>query len=137
MTSQKIKTLSDYIPLAILLVYALILVYTVSTSEIRLSPKHVAGLIVLPLNIAFFVWKHKAGVLVLGLTLLAGLFGMLAYTPAITITLFGIGGEENAITLFRVQPFFLLWLLVHFIVSGRHYVGILTHKFWKELIRLN
>ena len=75
--------------------------------------------------------NHKIGVLVLGLTIILGLIGLLSFSPAITTTSFGIG--EQKITLLRFQPIFVLWATIHFILSGRYYVGIVNKKYWENI----
>ena len=134
MTKEKIKNLLDFIPLFIIIIYAIILVWTVATSDAAFSWKHIVGLIILPLNLLLFRLGHKIGVLGLGFTLLIGLLSLLSYTNSITTTTYFIGkSEEFHIPIFYGQPIFLLWLLIHFIVSGRHYVGIVTKKYWQDL----
>jgi hypothetical protein len=134
MTKKKIKNLLDLVPLFILTVFAIILIWTVATSNIGLLWKHIVGLILLPINYLLFFWRHKIGVLALGFTLLFGLFSLLSYNPAITtITIYtNIGDRE--VPFFYGQPSFLLWIIIHFVLSGRHYVGIATKKYWHGLI---
>ena len=133
MTKEKIKNILDYIPLFILTVFGIILTWTVNTSHIDLLWKHIAGLIFLPINYVLFFWRHKIGILCLGITLLLGLFSLLSYSPAIsTVTLYK-GSGDGGIPFFYGQPVFLLWLLLHYVLSGRHYVGILTTKYWQAL----
>lgn len=134
MTKYKIKNLLDFTPLVIISIYAIILVWTVASSDAVLSSKHIVGLIVLPLNFLLFKWSHKVGVLGLGLTLLFGLLSLLSYTHSIQTSTLSIGKTEDfQIPIFWGQPIFLLWLIIHFVVSGRHYVGIVTKKYWQDL----
>ncbi|MGN6399432.1 MAG: hypothetical protein ACTHMD_03195 [Flavisolibacter sp.] len=135
MTKEKIKTLLDYLPLFILIVSAFILVRTVISEQTGFLWKHVVGLILLTINFVLFFWRHKIGVLALGLTLLLGLVGLLSYSYAISITTFYFGKSEDfQIPLFYGQPIFILWLIIHFIVSGRHYTAIATKKYWQDLL---
>ena len=78
-----------------------------------------------------FLLNHKIGVLISGLTIILGLFGLLSFSPTITTTIFGIG--EQKITLLRFQPIFVLWATIHFILSGRYYVGIVNKKYWEDI----
>ena len=133
MTKEKIKYLLDFVPLIILIVYAIILVWTVIDLDTGFLWKHIVGLIFLPINYFLFRWRHKVGVIGLGLTLLIGLLGLLSYSHSIAITKCWVGLGDTSIPVFYGQPIFLLWLLIHFIVSGRHYVGIMTKKYWQEL----
>jgi len=71
---SRIKRWLDFIPLVILIIYAIKLVWTLSTTDIAFVWMNVVGLIILPVNIGMFFWNHKAGVLCLGATLILGLF---------------------------------------------------------------
>lgn len=137
MKKEKIKNVLDYFPLLILTFSAIILVWTVLTSDIVFMWKHIVGLCVLPIVFAAFWWRHKIGVLTLGLTLIVGLLSLLSYSPSVTTLTWTIGKSSDfQIPVFYGQKIFLLWLLLHFIVSGRHYVGILTNKYWQDIISL-
>ena len=133
MTKNKIKNLLDFIPLIILTVSSLIMVWTVSTTNIVLQSKHYIGLIFLVISVGFIIKRHKLGVLLLGLTLLLVLFKVLSYSAVISY--YSFGGSINGYTSpeIKIQSIFLLWLLIHFIVSGRHYVGIATKKYWQNI----
>jgi len=133
MTKYKIKNLLDYIPLIISTISAVILVWTVASTDTAFLWKHIVGLVVLPLIFLVFWWRHKIGVLVLGLTLFIGLLSLLSYSHSVTTTTYSVGSGDTSIPIFYGQPIFLLWLLIHFIVSGRHYVGIVTKKYWHDL----
>ncbi len=130
---EKFRKYFDYIPLLILLISAVMLLWTVFTGEIVLIWKHYLGLILLLVTIFLFFVKHKLGVLCLGLVLLMGLIGLLSYSPAIADFSVSHTGFGTSITLVRFQPIFLLWLLIHFILSYRSYVGVLTKKYWQNL----
>ena len=134
MTKDKIKKLLDFLPLLILTISAIVLGWTVATTDIGFFWKHIVALIVLPLNYLAFWWRHKVGVLALGFTLIIGLLSLLSYSPSVTTSTWTIGkSSDSQIPIFYGQPIFLLWLLIHFIVSGRHYVAILTKKYWQNL----
>ena len=134
MTKDKIKNFLDFLPLIILTISAIVLVRTLITTDTAFLWKHIVGLIILPLNYLAFWWRHKVGVLALGLTLLIGLLSFLSYSHAVTTSTWTIGkSSDSQIPVFYGQPIFLLWLLIHFIVSGRHYVAIATKKYWQDL----
>jgi hypothetical protein len=78
MTKVKIKNLLDFVPLIILTFYAIILLWTVSTTNIVLQSEHYIGLTLLVITTGLFLVRHKLGVLSLGLTLLLGLFKVLS-----------------------------------------------------------
>jgi hypothetical protein len=134
MTKAKIKNFLDFIPLVILTISAIILLWTVSTGEVFLFWKHIVGLILLPINYTLFFWRHKIGVLALGLTILLGLFSLLSFSPTVTTTTIYKDIGDWKIPFFYGQLIFLLWIIIHFIVSSRHYVGIATKKYWRGLI---
>ena len=133
MTKDKIRNLLDFIPLIILTIYAIIMLWTVSTTNIVLQSEHYVGLTLLVITVGLFIIRHKLGVLSLGLTLLLGLFKVLSYSAVISFHSFGGSINGHSSPEIRIQAIFLLWLLIHFIVSGRHYVGVVTKKYWQEL----
>lgn len=134
MTKDKVKNILDFVPLIILTTSAIVLVWTVATTDSVFHWKHILGLCFLPVNYLAFWWRHKIGVLALGLTLILGLLSLLSYSHAVTTSTLAIGKSEDLqIPIFYGQPIFLLWLLIHFIVSGRHYVAIATKKYWQDL----
>jgi hypothetical protein len=134
MTKNKIKYFLDILPLLLLTISAIILVWTVVSNDTGFLWKHIVGLCFLPIILLSFWWRHKVGVLVLGLTLILGLLSLLSYSYSVTTIKPWIGIAGAQIPIFYGQPIFLLWLLIHFIVSGRHYVGISTKKYWRDLL---
>ncbi|UEG51118.1 hypothetical protein LK994_06480 [Ferruginibacter lapsinanis] len=135
MTKEKIKYYLDFIPLIILTISAINLIWTVSTTDTIFSWQHIVGLIFLPINYFLLFKNHTVGVVALGVTLLIGMFSLLSFSPAISTTTFRIGkSEDSQIPIFYGQAIFLLWLFIHFIVSGRFYVGVLTKKYWQDLL---
>lgn len=128
------KKILDYLSYSILIISAVYLLYTRINGDILLQVRHIAGLVLLALPFVAFFYSHKLGVLATGLLLLLGLFGVISYSPAISTMTVGktLEGDEG-ITLLYFQPIFLLWLLLHFILSGRYYVGVLSEKYWKNI----
>jgi hypothetical protein len=133
MTIKKTRNLLDFIPLVILTVSAGILVLKVVKGEYGFLWKHYAGLIVLPINYLLFFWRHKAGVLGLGVILILGLLSILSFYPAVTTTSIYKEVGNTKLPLFYGQLIFLLWIIIHFILSGRHYTGIVTKRYWVAL----
>lgn len=84
MNKEKLKQASDFIPLIILLVYAIKLSWTLASTNYAFVWRNVVGLIVLPITILGFYRQHRIGILFLGVTLLLGLFGLLSYSPGLT-----------------------------------------------------
>jgi hypothetical protein len=133
MTRDKLKTLLDFLPLFILTAYAAILLWTVETTNIAFSYEHYIGFALLMVTIVLFLWRHKLGVLFLGFTLILGLFKVLSYSGIIDYHRIGGSINETSSGDIKIQGIFILWLILHFILSGRHYVGILTKKYWQDL----
>jgi hypothetical protein len=90
-------------------------------------------LIFLVVAVVLFYVKHLYGVLFIGVTLIVGLVGLLSYSPAITAYTFGVGNSENGVSVLRFQPIFLLWVVIYFVTSGRHFVGLASRKYWVEV----
>jgi hypothetical protein len=133
MTKNKIKNLLDFIPLIALTIYAIVLIWTVATTNIIFSYEHYIGLTLLVITAGLFIKRHKLGVLLLGFTMLLGLFKVLSYSAVITFHSFGGSINGHSSPEIKIQAIFILWLLIHLIVSGRHYIGIATKKYWQDL----
>jgi hypothetical protein len=118
----------DFIPLVILIGYAINLVVVVSTTDLSFQKVHYAGLsLVLVATVIFFI-NHKLGVIFLGATILIGLVGFASLSPAVNTTTLSISGAGISF-----QAIFLLWAIIHAIISGRHYVGIATADYWDDI----
>ncbi len=135
MTKSKLKTLLDFIPLVILTISALILLWKFINDETGLFWKHYIALFILPLNYVLFAYRHRIGVLSLGLTLFIGLFSLLSYSPEVNTTTLYKEVGNGKVPLFYGQPIFIAWIIIHFICSARHYVGIATKRYWVGLIK--
>ena len=134
MFNKRTKYLLDFAPLLILLFYAIRLGWILSTSDIQIEWPNIVGFILLPLIISLLIWRHQIGVIALGLLLFLGLFGAISFTPG--ITKFGMGFEKGEVQRsfdFYGNPIYFLFLITHFILSGRYYVGIMTRKYWQTL----
>jgi hypothetical protein len=136
MTKDKIKNLLDYIPLITLTVSSFILIETVAATHTSFLWRHIAGLIILPIVYFMFWWRHKTGVVVLGLSILLGLFSVISYSySVVTMGYFiAFGTAELNVS---CQPIFLLWIILHFIFSSRHYRGIFIKQYWHDLFIRN
>jgi len=133
--NTRLKAWLDWLPFGILVVCAVNLIWTVATTDIALSLRHYVALGLLPIVGVIFSWHHKLGLLCLGLLLFLGTVGLLSLSPAIATSSWMFGsGSDNQVTFFYCQPIFLLWLVIHFFLSGRQYVGILTRDYWRNLI---
>lgn len=131
MKNEKLKRVLDYIPFIILVIFFIILVVKISTAGYSFLWKHIVGLVLICINAFLLYRNHKVGVLFLCFVLLVGLASFMSYDVEITTITYTIGKDENfQVPVFRGQPIFLLWLLIHFVLSFRYYVGILTKKYW-------
>jgi hypothetical protein len=90
----------------------------------------------LPINYFLFFKNHKLGVIALGITIIMGLLSLLSFNPIVKTTTMGIAISKSvAIPLFYGQSIFILWLIIHFIISGRYYFGVVQLKYWQDLIQ--
>ena len=138
MIKKQIRYLLDFVPLLILLFYAIRLIWALSTLGFQIEWPNIAGFILLPIITSLFIWRHQIGVVSLGIFLILGLFGAVSFTPG--ISRFGISfGKGEPIVSFDMygNPIYLLFLLIHFLISGRYYVGILTKQYWQQLFQVN
>ena len=97
--------------------------------------QHYLALFFLVLNVIIFYKHHQFGVLFLGLTLLLGLIGILSFNVGLIGSTMYWTPFEMKIPLFAGNPIILILLILHFILSGRYYVGIVTKQYWKALIK--
>ena len=132
-TNRK-KYILDYIPLLILAFYATRLIVTLSQTGIRIEWINISGFIFFFLAVMLFTWRHQAGVLALGLMLFLGLFGAVSLNPGISSFGFGFGKSEDSWLRLYGDPMYFVFLILHFILSGRYYVGILTRKYWDDFL---
>jgi TctA family transporter len=134
MKNQKLKRGLDYIPFLVLVILFSVLAVKISTTENAFQWKHILGIILISINFFLFYRNHKAGVLALCVVLLTGLLGLISYDVSIGTYTFTICKDaEFQVPVFYGQPIFLLWLLLHFVLSFRYYVGILSKKYWVQL----
>jgi hypothetical protein len=133
MKKQNIRKLLDYLPLTCLIISAFSLLLARLNGQILLQVRHIVGLAALLLPLTLFFVRHKLGVLATGLVILIGLFGGLSYSPAITTTTIGKTWGDSQITLLYFQPIFIIWAILHFIVSGRYYTGVASKRYWNNL----
>jgi hypothetical protein len=136
MTKIKIKQLLDYIPIWILTIFAIYMVWVSVNEKILLTWRHWIGLLLLLVNYYLFRLNHQLGVLATGLTLVIGLLGITQYSPGVAISYVYWTPFDNRIPLFYGQIIFLLWLIIHIVISGRYYVGIATKKYWTDLFSM-
>lgn len=130
---NKVKKLLDFIPLLILTISVIYFLWARVSEGILLTWRHWLALILLSINYYLFWRNHQLGVLLLGLTLIIGLFGITQYAPGVSISFLFWTPFDSSIPLFYGEPMFLLWLIIHFVISGRYYFGIGTNKYWTNL----
>ena len=134
MLRTRTKYIMDLIPFLILVVYAIILVWTLSTTDIAYNWKHIFALCFLTATGILFFWRHQLGVLSLGIMLLTGYFGFLSLSYQLSSFSFGFRPYGFFyLPLVNGQPAIIICTILHFIFSGKYYVGILTKKYWQAL----
>lgn len=132
----KLKYYLDFVPLIVLFVYACLMIVSLSEQHLQPHWKNIIGLIVLPINMQLLLKKHKLGVVVLGCTIMLGVVGVMSFDAAISIHTISVGKTENLfIPIFYGQPVFLMLLLLHFLISGKNYLGVLTKSFWIDILK--
>ncbi len=134
MKKQQIKYLLDFIPAIILLLYSIELVVDLLSRPVRIEPANISGLAVLPFIFFLLIKKHQAGVLLLGLVLLLSVFGLFSFSTGYSSWKFGIKNDSSGFS-FRSpgSPVYILYFVLHAILSGRYYIGFLTKKYWMNL----
>jgi len=133
MTKNRIKKLLDFIPLLILIGFSIYLLWTRVHEDILLTWRHWIALTLLLFSCYSFRRNHQLGALALGLTLLFGLLGIAQFSPGVSISYAYWTPFDAKIPVFYGQPIFLLWLIIHFVVSGRFYFAITTKGYWRNL----
>ncbi len=130
---SSLKKKLDLIPLLILIISAAYLIWTYLDGQILFLWKHLVGLIFLAITSILFFKLHKLAVISLGLLIILGLFGILSFSPEVTTLTFGKSLDDLEIPILRFQPIFLAWATIHFVLSGRYYIGVVTKKYWSDI----
>jgi len=130
---KKIKKLLDFIPLVILTIFTVYLVWIRLNEGPLFTWRHWFAVLLLPLNYYLFWRNHQLGVLGLGFILIMGLLGIAQYSPGVSISYAYWTPFDAKIPVFYGQPIFVLWLVIHFVLSGRYYFGITSKKYWTNL----
>lgn len=134
MNKERIRYWLDFIPVIILLIYSVQLIYVLTTSPIRIEWNNITGLLVLPILLYMLFKKHKAGVLLTGLVLLLTVFGLFSFTEGLRTWTFGLKLSGSRASLqSRGDTNFILYFILHLVLSRRYYVGILTRGYWAKL----
>ena len=128
------KYLLDFIPAIILIGYTVRLIGLLISGTVRIEWMNFTGFAVLPLVIFLLIKQHQLGVLALGLVLLLAIFGAVSFTDGISTWGGGLGKKGSAFS-FELygKPVFIIYFILHVILSGRFYTGILTRKYWVAL----
>jgi hypothetical protein len=121
------QKLLDYFPFAVVIGYSISEWQKYYQEGIVIKWQTYLGLLLMIAIFISLISKHKAGVLLIALLNISGLTGLASVSPAIANSFIKI----NSISLPIADPIFLLFLIIHFICSGRNYVGILTKDYWR------
>lgn len=133
MEKDRIKYLLDFVPLVTVSLYAMISYWTMINTNIDLQWQHYLGIIFLILNILIFFINHQLGVIFLGLTLFLALLTFISFDVGIVTNWLSVTSATIPVIYGHVIS--LVWLMLHFLLSGRYYVGIATRKYWKSLLK--
>ena len=96
--------------------------------------QHHLGFLFLIANGFLFFYNHQIGVLFLGLTLILGVIGILSYNVGLVSDSLYWTPFDVKIPIFIGNAKVFGLLILHFILSGRYYVGILTKQYWEVLM---
>jgi hypothetical protein len=130
-----LKTKKDFIPLILVVIAGLYYSFTALSSVSGFSLKQLVGLFLLTLAVVFFAIKLRIGVLVLGLFFILGWFGVVSISNDNFTVSSGINAFETYIPFFNGHPVILIGTILHFIMSGKHYFGIGTKKYWLDFLK--
>jgi len=125
----------DLIPLVITALYGVSTLSSMLIWNYITGWQHWLALVFLIFTSMAFTKRHQLGILCLGLTLILGVIGILSFDlgnirASVYWTPFDI-----KIPLFIGNPVMFVLLILHLILSGRYYVGILSKKYWYILIK--
>ena len=132
MNKNRLKYFLDFVPLIIISTYSVVSVLTMINTNINLVWQHYLGIIFILLDIILFYKNHQLGVIFLGLTLLLSLITLLSFNVGLVTNSLSITSAR--IPIFYGNAISLVWLILHFILSGRYYVGIVTDKYWQDFV---
>ncbi|MFN5135841.1 MAG: hypothetical protein ACK5DG_11045 [Chitinophagaceae bacterium] len=135
MKSDKLKYLLDFIPLFILSSNAIKVSWKVATTNIVFSNEHYTGLTLLIITFILLLIKHRIGVLSLGFVIILGVFKIVSYSAPMEYLSFGGSVNGYGLPVIKIQAIFILWLLIHLLVSLRHYKGIFQKTYWQDLLK--
>jgi hypothetical protein len=127
------RELLEFIPFVIICVYIILSVIIMLTRGIIIQWQHYLAFPFLLINGLIFYRGHKKGVLFLGFILILGVFGILAFQVGLVGASLYWMPFDVRIPLFIGNPMLFGIFVLHLILSGRYYVGILTRRYWLEL----
>ena len=132
LSKKQVLDLSLYVAICI---WAIVSFITMIASNYIIQWQHYLGLFFLLSNGFIFYKNHQLGTLFLGSTLLLGLIGILSFNVGLIGSSVFWTPYDVKIPLFLGNPIILILLILHFILSGRYYVGIVTKNYWKALLK--
>lgn len=122
--------LLDFLPFATLCIWGLTSIIRMIIDKNLVQWQHYLGIAFLIATGFAFKRHHQTGVLVLGVTILLGLFCLLSFNVGLVqSSLFWTPGDIR-IPLFWGNPIMLVFLIGHLCISRRLYFGIGTKKYW-------
>ena len=119
-----IKKNTYLLPLVILIFAVAYSCYVVYITDIVFGKKHYVGFVFLFLSVIGTFLRKEVGIYFTGITLLIGMFNLIAFTPAIESYSFGFGINGNGVN-FQIQPFCFLLLLVYLVLNFKFLIGMI------------
>ena len=136
MTDRTFRHYLDYVPFLFLCVLEIVAACRYLSADISPVGTYYTEMAALACTAYCFYRKHALGVLATGLTLMAGIWGLVSYSVTHTVLSFTFGWKvagNATIGTPGIHPYFLLYLLVHLFISGKYYVGVLSREYWQKL----
>lgn len=109
-------------------------IYIINTTELTYLIKHYLGFTAILLITYVFLLNFNLGRVFFGFVILIGLFGGIALTPELHTTFLRFNFGQITVPIFYGQPIFLIWLILHLLLSYKIYYGMLSKNYWKNLL---
>lgn len=132
---KELKAKKDFIPLVLVVISSFYYLFITISSVSGFSVKQIAGLLVLALTTVLFGFKLRLGVLALGVFFILSWFGIISISNDNLAISFRMTIFDTYVSFFNGHPVLLVGTFMHFILSGEHYFGLLTKKYWQQLFK--
>jgi hypothetical protein len=129
---DKIKYCFDFVPIVLLIFYTGYSIGTMLNNDYALQWQHYLGIAFLIVDLIVLIKHHQLGAVLFGLILLLGLINIVSFDVGLKTTTFHITSAK--IPIFLGNAMCLLWFIIHLTISFRYYVGIVTKKYWTDML---